>query len=83
MPRNFTATMDETKTDSLKAVYELREAAVEHGKAVAHLETEPSPAARDEVLTTQTVLEEKTVAAIDECSDNADEAVAAALDDTA
>jgi hypothetical protein len=57
----------------VKAVYELREAAVEHGKAVAELDAAPSRAA----------LEEKTVAAVDECSDNADQAVAEALEESA
>jgi DNA-directed RNA polymerase subunit F len=73
--------MADSKIDTVKAVYELREAAVEHGKAVAHLENEPSSTARDEVLTTQTTLEEKTVAAIDECSENAEEAVEAAREE--
>jgi hypothetical protein len=67
----------------VKAVYELREAAVEHGKAVAELDAAPSRAARDGVLATQTTLEEKTVAAVDECSDNADQAVAEALEESA
>jgi hypothetical protein len=67
----------------VRAVYELREAAVEHGRAVTLLEAMPlSARARDNVLVTQTTLEEKTVAAIDECSDNAEEAREAALDET-
>jgi hypothetical protein len=71
--------MASSKVDPVKAVYELREAAIEHGKAIAQVDAAPSQAARDEVLTTQTVLEEKTVAAIDECSENGEEAVADAL----
>jgi hypothetical protein len=64
----------------VKAVYELRDAAVQYGKAVAHLDAEPSFGARDEVLAKHTTLEEKTVAAIDECSENAEAAAHEALD---
>jgi hypothetical protein len=68
--------MEADKADSVKAVYELREAAVEHGKAVANLDADPTPAARNDVLDTKLVLEQKTVAALDECSESAEEAVA-------
>jgi hypothetical protein len=71
--------MNTSKVDPVKAVYELREAAIDHGKAIAQLDGAPTTAARDQVLATQTALEEKTVAAIDECSENAEEAVADAL----
>jgi hypothetical protein len=67
-------------TDPVKAVYELREAAFEHGKAIANLEIDPTGGTRDEALATKMVLEEKTVAAIDECSDNADAAAEAATE---
>ncbi len=75
--------MNDTKhaaNHPVNAVYALREAAVRYGKAVARLDRNPSSGARDEVLSTQTLLEEKTVAAIDECSDNAHDAVADALE---
>jgi hypothetical protein len=55
------------QTGSVSAVYDLREAAVAHGKAVASLERETTPQARDAVLETKLELEVKTAAAIDEC----------------
>jgi hypothetical protein len=62
---------DATPADSMvKVVYELREAAVEHGKALAALEAAPSPATRDALLETQIDLERKTVLAVDECGEN-------------
>jgi hypothetical protein len=69
--------------DPVKAVYELREAALEHGKAIANLESDPTGEARDEALATRMLLEEKTVAAIDECSENADAAAAEATAEAA
>jgi len=58
---------DRGSTGSVSAVYDLREAAVAHGKAVASLERETTPQARDAVLETRLELEVKTAAAIDEC----------------
>jgi hypothetical protein len=60
-------TSDRESPGSVSAVYELREAAVAHGKAVASLECETTPQARDAVLETKLDLEVKTAAAIDEC----------------
>jgi hypothetical protein len=65
-------------SDTVKAVYELRKAAVEHGKAIAQNEADPKEA-RVEVLTTAALLEEKTVAALDECSENAEHAAEEAV----
>jgi hypothetical protein len=65
-------------TDSVKAVYELRKAALEHGKAIAQNEADPRDA-RAEVLTTAAALEEKTIAALDECSENAEHAAEEAV----
>jgi hypothetical protein len=56
--------------NSVRAVYELREAAVEHGIALAQREALPTAASRDQLLATQLELEEKTVAALDECADH-------------
>jgi 3-oxoacyl-[acyl-carrier-protein] synthase III len=70
--------MSETSMDPVRAVYELREAAVEHGKALANADLASTPETRDELLATRMTLEEKTVAALDECSDNAEEAAAEA-----
>jgi hypothetical protein len=53
--------------DTVSAVYELREAAVEHGKALVESELSSSPQTRDQLLETALELESKTVAAIDEC----------------
>jgi hypothetical protein len=60
---------------SVSAVFELREAAVEYGKAVAQLDRERTPEARDAVLETHVELEVKTAAAIDECAEKAEWAV--------
>jgi hypothetical protein len=68
------------EVDPVKAVYELREAAMEHGKAIAELEQNPTGHARDEVLLTKLTLEEKTVAALDDCSENADAAAQEAVE---
>ena len=66
--------------DTVGAVYELREAAVEHGKALAELErVGDTPAVRDHVLETTLELETKTVAALDECSENAETAAETAV----
>jgi hypothetical protein len=65
-------------TDTVKAVYELRKAALEHGKAITQNEADPANA-REEVLTTAALLEEKTIAALDECSENAEEAAEEAV----
>jgi hypothetical protein len=54
----------------VQAVYELREAAVEHGKVLAALEAAPTPANRDALLESQLDLERKTVTAVDECGDS-------------
>jgi hypothetical protein len=54
----------------VQAVYELREAAVEHGKALAAVDAHPSAEARDALLETQIDLERKTVIAVDECSES-------------
>jgi len=62
----------------VRTVYALREAAVDHGRALAHFDENASEADRDHLLDTQLALEEKTVAVIDECAENADEAVARA-----
>jgi hypothetical protein len=56
-----------SERDSLSAVYELREAAVEHGKALVESRLNASPDARDQLLETALELESKTVAALDEC----------------
>jgi len=58
---------DREQTGSVSAVYDLREAAVAHGKAVASLEHETTPQARDAMLETKLELEVKTAAAMDEC----------------
>ena len=65
----------EAETDLVRAVYELREAAVAHGVALAHADGAEGRSARDELLSTQTELEEKTAAAIDDCAANAKRAV--------
>jgi hypothetical protein len=52
-------------------IYALREAAVDHGLALASVTAERSSGARDRLLTTQIELEERTVAAIDECAQTA------------
>jgi len=65
--------------DPVAAVYELREAAVEHGRAIAETEQKATPEARDHLLETTLALEEKTIAALDECADNADDAANADL----
>ncbi len=62
----------------VRTVYALREAAVDHGRALAQLDENPSGADRDHLLDTQLALEEKTIAVLDECAENADEAVARA-----
>ena len=64
--------------NTVRAVYELREAAVEHGRALAADSMVPSEATRDSVLETKLDLESKTIAAIDECSESASEAAAEA-----
>ncbi len=51
------------------SVYALRQAAIDHGLALAKLQASPSTIARDELLDTQITLEEKTAAAIEECGD--------------
>lgn len=70
--------------DTVGAVYELREAAVEHGKAISDVEHgERSPEARDHLIETTLELESKTIAALDECSDAADETAATARPESA
>ncbi len=54
----------------LRAVYELREAAVEHGKALAAVEVKTTPATRDALLESQIRLESKTVTVVDECAES-------------
>ena len=69
-----------TANDTVAAVYELREAAVEHGKALAELQSgDSSEEARDRLLETTLEVESKTIAALDECSEASDTAVAAAV----
>jgi len=58
--------------DTVKAVYELRDAAIEYGRAVAAHEASGPPGG--DLLSINSALEEKTVAALDECSENAAEA---------
>jgi hypothetical protein len=54
--------------DKVDAIYELREAAEEHGRASADLDKKPdSPEARDAVLEARAKLEEATVDAIESC----------------
>ena len=61
---------------SVKAVFELREAALQHGMAIAELKGGTGRGdALDGVLATKIRLEEKKAAAIDECSENAEIAV--------
>jgi hypothetical protein len=57
-----------------EAVYELREAAVEHGRALAENEKTATFEARDRLLDTTLALEEKTAAALDECAESSVEA---------
>ncbi len=54
----------------VRAVYELREAAVEHGRALAAVDIESTAKTRDALLDTQIDLERKTVTAVDECSES-------------
>ncbi len=68
-------------SNTVAAVYELREAAVEHGKAILENRRDPSPAAHGRLIETKLELETKTVAALDECADSSQEAVETALSD--
>jgi hypothetical protein len=61
--------MSTSQEATVRAVYELREAAVEHGKALAAVEASPTAEARDALLETQITLERKTVSAVDECAE--------------
>lgn len=67
---------DAESSDTVRTVYELREAAVNYGRALAAADLVPSPTTRDRVLDTKTELEERTVAAIDECTDEPERDVA-------
>ncbi len=69
--------------ESLSAVYDLREAAVEHGKALAEAGAGASPEARDRLISTTIDLETKTAAVIDECAASSEEAVHDALEKSA
>lgn len=69
--------------DTVAAVYELREAAVEHGRALAKREANESAAARDHLLDTQLDLEEKTAAVLDECAASSEYAARDALAESA
>jgi hypothetical protein len=54
--------------DKVDAIYDLREAAQEHGRVSAELEDRPgSPEARDAVLEAREKLEAATVEAIESC----------------
>jgi len=54
--------------NKVDAIFELREAAEEHGRANAELEVKPgSPEARDGLLEARAKLEEATVDAIESC----------------
>ena len=67
---------DTEASDTVRTVYELREAAVNHGRALAAADLIPSPTTRDRVLDTKMELEERTIAAIDVCTDEDEQAVA-------
>ncbi len=68
-------------SNTVAAVYELRDAAVEHGKALLESRRDPSPAARGRLIETKLDLESKTVAALDECAASSQDAVVTALSD--
>ncbi len=54
--------------DKVDAIFELREAAEEHGRVSAELEDQPhSPEARDAVLEARTKLEAATAHAMESC----------------
>jgi hypothetical protein len=53
--------------DKLEAIYDLREAAEQKGRAEHALEVHPSSQARDALLDAQLDVEKKTVTAIDAC----------------
>jgi hypothetical protein len=75
--------MSAQHTDTVTAVYELRKAAVEHGRAMAEADRSPRSEARDHLIATTLQLEEKTAAALDECADHAEEAVEEAVERSA
>jgi hypothetical protein len=70
--------MSAERYETVEAVYELRAAAVAHGKAIAEAERHHEPEVRDRLLSTTLTLEAKTAAVLDECSENAEEAADAA-----
>jgi hypothetical protein len=57
-------------SDPVTAVYELREAAVNHGKAIADAARTQQAEARDLLLVTSLELEQKTAHAVDECAED-------------
>jgi hypothetical protein len=63
----------EKSGDVVESVYALRDAAIDHGLALANLQSGGNGEARDHLLATKVALEEKTAAAIDLCAENADE----------
>ncbi len=65
---------DGKPSDIVSTVYALRQAAIDHGLALATVQIDSSVGARDKLLETQIALEKKTAATIDECSDNAQSA---------
>jgi len=69
--------------EPLAAVYELRQAAGEHGKALAEADVDATPQALDRLMSTMMDLETKTSAALDECATSSEEAVHEALEKTA
>jgi hypothetical protein len=70
--------MSTERYDTVEAVYELRAAAVAHGKAIAEAERCEASDVRDRLLATTLTLESKTAAVLDECSENAEEAASEA-----
>ena len=63
---------DGKPSDVVGTIYALREAAVDHGIALASVKAERSSRTRDKLLATQLALEERTIAAIDECGADGD-----------
>lgn len=61
--------MPRTHKKKVDAIYELREAAEEKGRAEEALGQKPSPEKRDALLDAAMTLEEKTVTALEACHD--------------
>lgn len=53
--------------DKVDAIFELRSAAEEKGRAENALDNQPTPQKRDALLNAQVTLEEKTLRALDAC----------------